>query len=385
MIIVLADDITGAAEIAGIAITEGKRTVLAMGKLPESISGIDVIVIATDIRSGDKTNAKMETLRLCQGIKDLSANYNKDIILFKKTDSVLRGHISTELSVIMEQLNYNCSLLIAQNPSKGRIIKDGIYLIDGKPLNETPFHHDPEFPAWFSSAVELIGKDCSVSLPVGQVMPHSTKKQIFVADAANQEEMCRQAEKSGRGVLLAGGADFFKTILSATEEKGIETNGNTNPAINKSARKILVVSGSTQGKKITDTPFMLNKNTVEVSIPDDVFEGANPNGWINGLTATNTKHDVLIMRVGNHEVKGAEYARRIRAVMAKAANSLVKDCIPDYLIIEGGATAFSVLAEIGWTSFIVTKEYAPGVVGMKHDNTEIILKPGSYSWGDLFK
>lgn len=387
MIIVLADDITGAAEIAGIAITEGKRTILAMGKLPKSVIETDVIVIATDIRSGDRDNAKMETLKLCQDIKVMAAKYNNDITLFKKTDSVLRGHISTELSVIMEQLEYGCSLLIAQNPSKGRIIKKGKYLIDDKPLDETAFNHDPEFPARSSSAVELTGKDYSVSLLVGQDIPYPTKRKIFVADAANTEEIRRQAEKARGRILLAGGADFFTVVLSASEKKGNYTCRTTDSSLNQASdtKNILVICGSTQGKSITDTPFMRKRNTIEVGIPDDVFEGAKPDEWIKEITEISKKHDVIIMRVGSHEIKGAEYARRIRTVMAEAANSIVKSNVPDYLIIEGGATAFSVLSEIEWTSFVVTHEYAPGVVGMKHDNTEIILKPGSYSWGNLFR
>ena len=70
--------------------------------------------------------------------------------------------------------------------------------------------------------------------------------------------------------------------------------------------------------------------------------------------------------------------------MACATKKLVEKAIPDYLIIEGGATAFAALSSISWESFIVSHEYAPGVVGMIHGKAEIILKPGSYSWGDLF-
>ncbi|MBR7170824.1 MAG: hypothetical protein IKD19_01290, partial [Prevotella sp.] len=55
------------------------------------------------------------------------------------------------------------------------------------------------------------------------------------------------------------------------------------------------------------------------------------------------------------------------------------------IIIEGGATAYSVLERLGISSFDVEYEYSPGVVCLSHGNMRIILKPGSYPWGNLFE
>jgi uncharacterized protein YgbK (DUF1537 family) len=55
------------------------------------------------------------------------------------------------------------------------------------------------------------------------------------------------------------------------------------------------------------------------------------------------------------------------------------------IIIEGGATAYTVLERLGISSFDVEYEYSPGVVCLSHGNMRIILKPGSYQWGNLFE
>ena len=55
------------------------------------------------------------------------------------------------------------------------------------------------------------------------------------------------------------------------------------------------------------------------------------------------------------------------------------------IIIEGGATAYAVLERLGISSFDVEYEYSPGVVCLSHGNMRIILKPGSYPWGNLFE
>ncbi len=384
MFLVLADDITGAAEIAGIAKKHGRRTILCFNRVPERLDDADVAVVATDIRSGDRDCAQAETERVCRGILDMPEEYRNGLRIFKKTDSVLRGHVCTELSVIMRRLGFRRSLLIAQNPSKGRIIRNGGYFVNGAPLNETMFAKDPEFPATTSLATELVGKDICKPLPLDERMDRDLNGVIFVADAADKEELHRQAMKTGDETLTAGGADFFEELLDCDTRFGCRSMNNDTCSLNKTSAKYLVICGSTQTKSIAATPLMSKKRAVEASIPHDVFEGANPDEWISGLCNAYAQAEAFILRVGDHELKGAEYARRIRTVMAKAAERMIKTSAPDCLIIEGGATAFSVLAKLDWTEFNVSHEYSPGVVGMVHGNTEVILKPGSYPWGDLF-
>lgn len=387
MILVLADDITGAAEIAGIAKAHDRNTILCVKDIPKD-SNIDcVVVVATDIRSGNKDEARKETERLCMSIKNMPAEYRHSLCIYKKTDSVLRGHISTELSIIMRCLEFKNSLLVAQNPSKGRVIRNGEYFVNATPLNETMFSIDPEFPAFTSRATELVGKDLCRTLNIEESIDEGVAGIIYIADATDKDELQALALKIQESTLAAGGADFFEILLNSDNKPKCDYVNvkYTDNSESKTDGKILVVCGSTQTKSISNTPLMQRKKAMEVSIPKDVFEGANPDMWISDLCKNYVCVEGLILRVGDHKVKGADYARRIRTVMARAVESMVKEIAPDRLIIEGGATAFSVLSALGWAEFEVSCEYTPGVVSMFYNNTEVVLKPGSYSWGDLFK
>nr|WP_286524181.1 nucleotide-binding domain containing protein [Duncaniella freteri] len=54
-------------------------------------------------------------------------------------------------------------------------------------------------------------------------------------------------------------------------------------------------------------------------------------------------------------------------------------------MIEGGATAYASLQRLGWDTFTITDEIAPGVIRMRAPNgTHVTMKPGSYPWGGLF-
>lgn len=62
-------------------------------------------------------------------------------------------------------------------------------------------------------------------------------------------------------------------------------------------------------------------------------------------------------------------------------NAAAQPCLK--LIIEGGATAFEILATLGWSTFDVMKEHFPGVVEIANEYASIVLKPGSYPWRGL--
>jgi uncharacterized protein YgbK (DUF1537 family) len=71
--------------------------------------------------------------------------------------------------------------------------------------------------------------------------------------------------------------------------------------------------------------------------------------------------------------------------MAQVVFALVGRMQPAELVVEGGATAFAVMQRLGWTSFRITEQVAPGVVRMQSldaPETHVTFKPGSYHWGD---
>lgn len=393
MILVLADDITGAAEIAGTALRYGMTTSLITGVAGKNFPDTEVVVYATDVRSMSHDKACEETKRICEDIKrkGFAANDADKITIFKKTDSVLRGHIASELSIIMEQLGCNSSLLLPQNPSKGRIIRKGEYFINEERLSNTMFRKDPEFPATSSDPIRLIhehsGKvtaNCRI-LHVEGSLHNYERGEIFVAEAASEDDIIIQIDKSNKDMLMAGGADLFETFIRHKLKRGKEKERKRHEiSIRKGEEKILVVSGSTQGKSIMQTDMMKRLHAQEATMPESVFEGASPKGWIEEIGKRYLLTDALIIRIGNHEFKGSEYAIRLRDVMGEATKELINTSTPRYLIIEGGATAFSILSHIKWTEFEIRYEFSPGVVGMRHGETEIILKPGSYPWEKMF-
>lgn len=361
MIVVIADDITGAAEIAGVAWRMGFSVRLDM-EFPQQGTEADVLVIATDMRQMSASEASDNTTEIIRQLKSLYPS--KNLRFFKKTDSALRGHIVSELQTMMTELVLSKALLLAQNPSKGRVITDSKYLINGVPLNETAFKNDPEFPALTSVVGELLDGTRSLSLDA------PLQEGINVADAASQDDIIKQLNKADNETLLAGAADFFTAFIQqfATGKKARITH------VGNKAAKRLLLQGSTQSSTF-------GKNIKEMPMPDDVFHGSSPQEWIEKLKDCFEKESSMAIRIPQAPTGGKAYAIRLRETMAEAAAQILESqTMHIHLLIEGGATAFAVLKRMGWHSFSIVREDAPGVVTLSYHNLLITLKPGSYPW-----
>lgn len=361
--IVIADDITGAAEIAGIAHSYGLR----------------VLVIATDTRSMSEAEAIAETRRIAAHLPPPTTHPSPlTSHPFKKTDSALRGHVVAELSALMEATGCQRCVFLPANPSKGRIIRKGIYYINGIPIADTDFSFDPEFPAKTSVLKERF--------------PDAERHHIIMPDAESEEDIKRIVAAYDDGnTLFAGAADLFKSLIHAP----IAQAGGADPcppdsedALKEKAVlkllpgepgvRTLILCGSTQSK-----PQGLGIPVC--AMPLAVYEGREgADAWFESLRDSSpfASRSSLILTIPHRHLTGKDVAIRLRSVMAEMARRLVEYAPFAHLVVEGGATAWATLQSLGWTSFEVVRQIAPGVVQLRSDSGVLVtLKPGSYPWG----
>jgi uncharacterized protein YgbK (DUF1537 family) len=304
--------------------------------------------------------------------------------LFKKTDSALRGHVVAELTTLMETIGYQRAVYMPANPSKDRIIKDGVYLIKGVPIHETAFSYDPEFPAKTSVLRERF--------------PDAENHHIIMPDAETLDDICHIVETYNDGhTLFAGAADLFEAWLKSRRPNDpTPTLPNSSPSLWEGwggviGGGILILCGSTQSKP-------LDLGIPEYPMPRAVYDGEAPViSWIEEIKEA-PAGAILSFGTNTHRT-GKEAAVYLRNAMAEAATAFINSHHPQEIVIEGGATAFCLLNRLGWHHFRITNEIAPGVVRMQLTSLNpqsstfslpqspifVTLKPGSYPWGDLWK
>ena len=351
MIVVIADDITGAAELAGMACSCGLHTEM-LTKMAPRLPSCDVLVMATDTRSMTEGDAVACTIATARQLAGYGCR------LFKKTDSALRGHIMAEIQALLSVTDYGSVVFIPANPSKNRIIRQGVYYVDGVPIDETDFSRDPEFPAFSSLMTERF--------------PTASEMGVVIPNVESMEDIHAAIDDVPEDTLLVGAADLFSVWLQGM---GHVRQDAFKPA-HVGGSDIILVCGSTQSKAVRpDIPT----SSMPLEVYDDV---AHVSLWKEQAVALYEERHAIALNIPHRHLTGREVAVRLRGMMAEVVKTLVERHLPANLVIEGGATAYCCLKSLGWDTFHVIGEMSPGVVSMEATNgTVVTLKPGSYDWG----
>ena len=382
-ILVLADDLTGAAEIAGIVRRYGldARIIRCLEPIPKPAladqSG--VAVVDTDSRGLSPTEA-------ARRLRDLLAPIPAELftLVYKKTDSVLRGPIPAEIGAVMSWRGTTRAALLAQNPSRGRTVHEGIYRIDGVPLSQTAFAQDPRHPARSSRAVELLGDTCG--LQVRSVASRTTDLQagLSVCDAVDDDDVRAWAARLSRDVLPAGGVDFFARLLEARELRPVPHAAL--PSLSDSA---LLIRGTASTLTLVEQQWMERRRFATHAVPAPVLYQPTERAQLSFLVEKTTRSLRSAGRVAV-VVEGAvqpSASPEIERRLAELTHRIIRAVPVQHLLLTGGATAAAICRRMGWSTLVVSCELSSGVVECAvqgESSPRLALKPGSYPWPDAW-
>lgn len=376
MIAVIADDFTGAAEIGGIGLRYGYKVVL-----DTSYTGgydANLLIFATNMRAMEEEEAMKVLEELLQQLKKIQLTG-----IYFKLDSVFRGHVKRTLFKAQEILDCSNVLFIPANPSINRIIENGVYYYQDKPLMASGFFSSTVKNKSSSSVLDLIKKKdrdpIFVSSPTKE-LEHG----ITVGNAESIAQIDEWADLLKPECIPAGGANFFEAIL---KRKYCKSEGRIKK--NPIQTKRLYISGSAhQNSRNTIRKAKENKAIIHF-MPEDIFgkNGRNQfEEWEASIVSDLNVHDMVIAAIGELKVQGVEnVAIQIESLFAKLAGSILEKTEIDELIIEGGATAYAIISQLRYGKFNPVQELAPGVIRMKikdHNKPVITVKPGSYKWSE---
>ena len=378
MIAVIADDFTGAAEIGAIGLRFGLTAEVQTQFHPDSKA--DLLVIDTDTRSCTKEQAATKVEKVFKQLQKLCPEW-----IYKKVDSVMRGHILAELTALLSASNRQRALLAPANPSMGRTISNGRYFIDSRPLNETDFANDPEYPATSSDALKLLGSSQTISTCVLQSDQAAPKHGIVVGEAETNQDLLSWTQEANDQTILAGAADFFAAILEAKDFHVKPPKAEPKFFKDKTAL-FLCASGSTHSQRAVQ---QAQSHGIPISkMPPQLFQGRPSSDeslqqWADDALTALKKHSKLVVTIDRPIAENRELALKLRHHIADLAANILSRTSIDGLFIEGGATASAIVRRLNWTRFFPSTELAPGVVKMRIEQRPhpyLTIKPGSYAW-----
>jgi uncharacterized protein YgbK (DUF1537 family) len=110
-------------------------------------------------------------------VSDLAEQLASRDVFYKTVDSTLRGHVRAELEAAYAASGRKTLVFGPAFPGAGRTTIGGVQLVDGIPVAETSYGHDPVHPVRHSRLAELVP---------------SSVDNVVILDAATQDELDKE-------------------------------------------------------------------------------------------------------------------------------------------------------------------------------------------------
>jgi len=144
-ILIIADDLSGAADCAIGFTRAGHRVVVMLDAVREQMDpAADTTAIDTDTRRLTPAQAATRTAAAFHALGDAQHR------LYKKIDSTLRGNWAAEVAALRRDAGL--AIVAPAFPATGRVLRDGRVFVHGTPLEQTP--------TW---QLENAGRDASIA------------------------------------------------------------------------------------------------------------------------------------------------------------------------------------------------------------------------------
>lgn len=377
MIVVIADDFTGASELGGIGIRYGLNVEIQTDVHLDTDS--DLLIIDTNSRSLSSRNARREIKRVASLLQNKKVDW-----LFKKTDSVMRGHILQELEVLIPSLGKKNALLVPASPSFDRTISDGKYFIKNKLLHETDFSRDPEYPAVTSDVLDLLGQSEVLETRISSTANAIFENGIIIGEVQDTNDLKKWTRVSDE-TIPAGSAEFFAAILESRgyrEKKPLLWNDFL------PQKKTLLVCGSSLPLCKSMTEKIEHRGFIISQLPCSIFNFKELSTsclqeWTRQTLAAFQKSDRVMVSINQPILKNPSVAHRLAHFMTALVEAVFGQVSIHELLIEGGSTASAIVRQLGFERLIPQTELTQGVVRMhpiRRSDQFLTVKPGSYEW-----
>src|SRR5262245_35763396 len=281
-------------------------------------------------------------------------------LIYKKTDSALRGNIGAELGALLAAHPRSPLIYAPAYPKMGRVVRRGRLYVDGSPAHESAFARDALNPVRESDIVSVLRSQTQTpvfSIGVAKLRDLQAGA-IYVCDGESDEEIAEAARVlSVDGFRLAAGPAAFAEAIA--EKMDPESGPATAlPRI----RSCLVINGSLHELSLRQVCHAVER------------------GWrIAGDGAIPDAEWVIL------DGAGGGTAAQVAANIGKLVQKILIRSRLEALVIFGGDTACRVIEAIGSPPLQPLREVVPGAPLSRVEGRDLYLitKAGGFGSVDV--
>lgn len=409
----VADDYTGASDLANTLTKAGLRTIQTIG-VPEdgrSLPEADAVVVALKSRSipADQAVARSREAEAWLRARGAAHVMFKVCSTFDSTDA---GNIGPVMDALRAEAGETVALVTPAFPETGRSVYQGNLFVGSVPLNESPLKDHPLNPMRDANLVRVLGRQSGS--PVGLIdtatVARGAEAVAARLDALAQEGMGAaiadaifdsDLEVLGRAIVgrkfSVGASGLGLGLARALAADGRGTKDAAGAAVGEpvgGASACLAGSCSQatlQQVAAAETIMpVLRLDPARLLAGDDVVAEAlafADKHLASGpvLIATSAPPEAVRALQAAHGVDAAGHA--IEAALAAIAEGLVARGVRR-LVVAGGETSGAVVDRLGLTAFLLGPEIAAGVPVLRTAGRPepmlLALKSGNFGGADFF-
>ncbi|XYD08747.1 four-carbon acid sugar kinase family protein [Methylobacterium sp. NMS12] len=409
----VADDYTGASDLANTLTKAGLRTIQTIG-VPEAgrtLPEADAVVVALKSRSipADQAVARSREAEAWLRARGAAHVMFKVCSTFDSTDA---GNIGPVMDALRADAGETVALVTPAFPETGRSVYQGNLFVGAVPLNESPLKDHPLNPMRDANLVRVLGRQSGS--PVG-LIDTATVARGAEAVAARLDALAEEGkgaaiadaifdsdlEVLGRAIVdrkfSVGASGLGLGLARALVADGRGTRDAAGAAVGEpvggaSACLAGSCSQATLQQVAAAEAIMpvLRLDPARLLAGDDLVaealafaEARMPSGPV--LIATSAPPEAVRALQASHGVDAAGHA--IEAALAAIAEGLVARGVRR-LVVAGGETSGAVVDRLGLTAFLLGPEIAAGVPVLRTAGRPepmlLALKSGNFGGADFF-
>jgi uncharacterized protein YgbK (DUF1537 family) len=421
----VADDDTGASDLAGMLAGQGLRTLLVID-LPEQnqldawSEGFHAVVMAEGTRNLPPAEARERTRRAIQLLEHRDPRVFQ-IKYCSTFDSTPEGNIGPTIDAALEELNEEFTVALPALPVNGRTTYRGYHFVNEQLLSDSPMREHPLTPMTNANLVEHLGRQTSrrVGLAPYEAVEAGADElrrrferlrgdgvSIAIVDClsdAHVETVCRASADMR---LVTGGSAFGQSLPAVWRERGwVEEFGETESDVPYASegRGCLVVAGSCslatrgQNRRMIDEGApsfrvepreLLGEEFRRASLVDEVRAQLNAGRHCLLYTTDEPAAVALVQEWAVREgMDTPALGQRVAYALAGLVSEILEGQRVGGLIFAGGETSGALCRRLNLGALRVGRNIEPGVpvcYSLGRLRLPVVLKSGNFGGEEFY-
>ncbi|MGX1620452.1 3-oxo-tetronate kinase [Streptomyces sp. NPDC055506] len=407
----IADDFTGATDLANNLVRAGMRVVQLIDTPPAGVEeavDADAVVIALKSRTVPASDAVEASLRALAWLRSMGAEqiYFKYCSTF---DSTPAGNIGPVTEALMDALGTGFTVATPAFPDNGRTIFKGHLFVGDVLLSDSGMRHHPLTPMTDSNLVSVLGAQTTreVGLIDHTVVADGAEAirarvdalrtdgvGIAVVDAVSNDDLVRLGAAVQGFPLVTAGSGLAIGLPANWGFKPSRAAAELPPPAGHRAVVSGSVSTATNGQVLeylrTGRPAF-SVDPLRVAVGEDVAGQAlafAESHLDDGPVLVYSTESADTVRTVQGRLGAAEAGELVERTLARIAQGLVERGVRR-LVVAGGETSGAVVQALGVTGLRIGPQIDPGVPWCAAalpggDTLHITLKSGNFGGPDFF-